>query len=125
MGVAPLAALAGLVTFFTVTTGPACGCRRAIATGTVQGTVEEVGGPGGTPDRLVAGTVSFLSAGAVSTGTATRTDGTFALVLPVGRYRVEGNSPAVSAGAPFRCTAPPVTVQPRAGVTVTVVCPIK
>jgi hypothetical protein len=106
--------------------GPVCSCPEA-AFGTVLGTLQEVGGPGGTPARPIRGTVIVTS----STGKRYRVnvpaDGTFTVRVSTGTYTAEGGSPLVGSGTSLHRCAHDGTFVVRAGSSsrIVVACQIK
>ncbi len=86
------------------------GCSSPPDEGTLDGTLQAVGGPAGTGPRPLSGSVTFHgSDGNIATIDLTAT-GRFSAHLPVGRYTVAGRSPRYKAGT-RECQAPgPVTV---------------
>jgi hypothetical protein len=81
------------------------GCSSPPDEGTLDGTLQAVGGPAGTGPHPLSGSVTFHgSDGNIAT------IGRFSAHLPVGRYTVAGRSPQFNGGA-GECQAPgPVTV---------------
>ncbi len=82
------------------------GCSGSVATGTIAGTLERVGGPApGRPVPLAGRVVAVASTGARFTGTVGK-NGRFKLPVPPGSYHLTGYSPRVrSSGAEMRCSA--------------------
>jgi hypothetical protein len=102
-------------------------CDGTVATGTVAGTLERVGGPAPTHVPLPGRVVAVASTGArftVSVGNS----GRFKLSVPPGSYHLTGYSPQVlSDGAEMQCSARNA-VRVKAGnvsPNVHVVCPIR
>jgi hypothetical protein len=97
-----LAALCGAVS--------CAGCSSPPDEGTLDGTLQAVGGPTGTGPRPLSGSVTFHgSSGNIATIDLSAS-GRFSAHLPVGRYTVAGRSPQFKGGA-GECQAPgPVTV---------------
>ncbi len=68
------------------------------AKATITGTLQAVGGPGGTPNRPLRGAITAAGSGrsySVSVGT----DGHFSVTVPAGIYTIVGRSPLYQGGA--------------------------
>ncbi len=106
---APLTVLAVLVVALCVTALFA-GCSAPSDTGTLDGTLQAVGGPAGTAPRLLSGSVTFHGSDGNIATIDLSANGRFSAHLPIGRYTVAGRSPQFNGGA-VECQAPgPVTV---------------
>jgi hypothetical protein len=78
--------------------------------GTLDGTLQAVGGPSGTGARPLSGSVTFHGSDGNIATIHLSPSGRFSAHLPVGRYTVSGRSPQFNGGA-GECLAPgPVTV---------------
>ena len=121
-----LALVVGLGVYLATSSGPACSCPEATF-GTVLGTLQEVGGPGGKPTRPVRGTVVVTS----STGERYRVNvspgGTFTVRVSTGTYTAVGASPLVGSGTSLRRCAHDGTFVVGAGSSsrIDVACQIK
>ena len=86
------------------------GCSSPPDEGTLDGTLQAVGGPAGTAPRPLSGSVTFHGSGGNIATIDLSANGRFSAHLPVGRYTVAGRSPQFKSGA-GECQAPgPVTV---------------
>jgi hypothetical protein len=105
------APLTALTAFAALCAGVSvAGCSSPPNEGTLDGTLQVVGGPSGTGPRPLSGSVTFHgSEGNIATIDLSD-NGRFSAHLPVGRYTVAGRSPQFEGGAD-ECQAPgPVTV---------------
>ena len=104
----------------------AAGCSAGATgpTGTVTGTYLRVGGPPGTPDMPLPGTISFRAQGSSTISFTSDGTGKFTGQLPPGTYAVTAESSLINEGK-ASCSRP-LTTQVQAGMTVTVtlVCDI-
>jgi hypothetical protein len=104
----------------------AAGCSAAPAepTGTVVGTYIRVGGPAGTPNVPLPGTISFRNGDGSTISLSSDNAGTFTGQLPTGTYAVTAESSQIDGGnAP--CSIPLTTrVQTGKTVTISLVCSI-
>ena len=86
------------------------GCSSPPEEGTLDGTLQAVGGPAGTGPRPLSGSVTFHGSNGNIATIDLSDDGRFSAQLPVGRYTVAGRSPQFEGGA-GQCLAPgPVVV---------------
>jgi hypothetical protein len=86
------------------------GCSSPPNQGTLDGTLQAVGGPAGTGPRPLGGSVTFHGSDGNIATIDLSGNGRFSAHLPVGRYTVAGRSPQFEGGA-AECQAPgPVTV---------------
>jgi hypothetical protein len=86
------------------------GCSSPPDEGTLDGTLQVVGGPPGTGPRPLSGSVTFHGSDGNIATIDLSAKGRFSAHLPVGRYTVAGQSPQFRGGA-VECQAPgPVTV---------------
>jgi hypothetical protein len=86
------------------------GCSSPPDEGTLDGTLQVVGGPGGTGPRPLSGYVTFHGSNGNIATTDLSANGRFSAHLPTGRYTVAGRSPQFKRGA-GECQAPePVIV---------------
>jgi hypothetical protein len=86
------------------------GCSSRPDEGTLDGTLQAVGGPAGTQPRPLSGTVTLHGSDGNIASIDLSANGRFSAHLPVGRYTVAGRSPQFEGGA-SECRAPgPVTV---------------
>ena len=100
-----LTALAALCAGVSVT-----GCSSPPNEGTLDGTLQAVGGPAGTGPQPLSGSVTFHGSDGNIATIDLSDNGRFSAHLPVGRYSVAGRSPQFEGGA-GECQAPgPVTV---------------
>lgn len=98
------------------------GCSSPPAEGTLDGTLQAVGGPAGTGPRPLSGSVTFHGSGGNIATIDLPANGRFSAHLPVGRYTVAGRSPQFDGGA-GECRAPgPVTVTHGVTSRVEIVC---
>ena len=104
-GLSVLTALAALLAGVSL-----AGCSSPPNEGTVEGTLQAVGGPAGTGARPLSGSVTFRGSNGNIATIHLSASGRFSAHLPVGRYTVSGRSPQFNGGA-GQCLAPgPVTV---------------
>ena len=97
-----LAALCAVASF--------AGCSSPPDEGTLDGTLQAVGGPAGTGPLPLSGSVTFHGSNGNIATIDLSASGRFSAHLPVGRYTVAGRSPQFKGGA-GECQAPgPVTV---------------
>jgi len=87
---------------------------------TVSGHLLRAGGPAGTPDEGVPGTITFSGA-SVSKTVTVPADGSYSVVLPAGVYTAGGTSPLLG----VECHAQPSTVDIQDPTTVDVICDIR
>jgi len=104
----------------------AAGCSAGTTgpTGTVAGTFLRMGGPAGTPNVPLPGTISFQGQGGSTISVSSDGTGKFTGQLPPGTYTVTAESTLINEGkAP--CSRP-LTARVQAGktVTITLVCDI-
>ena len=86
------------------------GCSSPPDEGTLDGTLQAVGGPAGTGPRPLSGSVTFHGSDGNIATIDLSANGRFSAHLPVGRYTVAGRSPQFEGGT-GECQAPgPVTV---------------
>jgi hypothetical protein len=86
------------------------GCSSPRDEGTLDGTLQAVGGPAGTGARPLRGSVTFHGSDGNIATIDLSANGRFSVHLPVGRYTVAGRSPQFDGGS-GECQAPgPVTV---------------
>lgn len=86
------------------------GCSSPPDEGTLDGTLQAVGGPAGTGPRPLSGSVTFHGSDGNIATIDLSANGRFSAHLPVGRYTVAGRSPQFK-GNTGECQAPgPVTV---------------
>jgi len=97
------------------------GLDDATESATVDGLLVAVGGPPGTPNTPLAGSVSFESDGGEVTAVDT-TDGTFRASLELGRYIVTGTSPAYASDSGDCQAEEPLIVDRSYPIHVRVVC---
>jgi hypothetical protein len=90
----------------------------------ISGRLLAVGGPAGVKAELLSGTVTAVNLRTDRSYAATaRSDGRYALHVPVGRYRLVGRSPLYLSGEPGCSPARPVVKSRDAGaVTADVIC---
>ena len=86
-----LAALCAGVTF--------AGCSSPPDEGTLDGTLQAVGGPSGTTPRPLSGSLTFHGSNGNIATIDLSANGRFSAHLPVGRYTVAGRSPQFKGGA--------------------------
>jgi hypothetical protein len=107
----------------------AAGCSSGASStgpmGTVTGIYIRVGGPGGTPNLPLSGTISFRSQGGQTTNLNAGSTGKFTGQLPAGTYAVTAASGMVDNGT-STCSRP-MTARVPAGktVTLTIICDIR
>ena len=105
---APLAVLTALAALCAGVS--VAGCSSPPNEGTLDGTLQAVGGPAGTGPRPLNGSVTFHGSDGNIATIELSDNGRFSAHLPVGRYTVAGRSPQFEGGA-GECQAPgPVTV---------------
>jgi len=98
------------------------GCSSPPDQGTLDGTLQAVGGPAGTGPRPLSGSVTFHGSNGNIATIELSANGRFSAHLPVGRYTVAGRSPQFEGGA-GECQAPgPVTVTNDVTSHVDIVC---
>jgi hypothetical protein len=86
------------------------GCSSSPDEGTLDGTLQTVGGPAGTAPRPLSGSVTFHGSDGNIATIDLSANGRFSAHLPVGRYTIAGRSPQFKGGT-GECQAPgPVTV---------------
>lgn len=113
-GVLAVAALA-VAGCSTLPTGP---------TGTVTGTYIRVGGPPGTPNVPLPGTISFRANDGSTVSFNSGSDGQFSGRLPAGTYTVSAESSQINDGK-SACSRPLTTHVPTGKtVTITLICDI-
>jgi len=101
------------------------GCSTASGpTGTVTGTYIRVGGPAGTPNVPLPGTIGFRSDNGTTISVNSDSTGTFTGQLPPGTYAVTATSGLINDGK-STCSRP-LTTRVQAGKTVslTIICDI-
>jgi hypothetical protein len=81
------------------------GCSSPPDEGTLDGTLQAVGGSAGTGPRPLSGSVTFHGSNGNIATIDLSANGRFSASLPVGRYTVAGRSPQFQAGA-GECLAP-------------------
>ena len=102
----------------------AAGCSSTSGpTGAVTGTYIEVGGPVGTPNVPLPGTISFRSGSGSTINFSSDQTGRFTGQLPPGSYTVTATSRLIREG---RACSEPLTTRVQAGktVTLTVICDV-
>ncbi len=99
---AALAALCAGVSF--------AGCSSPPEEGTLDGTLQAVGGPAGTGPRPLSGSVTFHGSDGNIATIDLSANGRFSAHLPVGRYTVAGRSPQFKGGSGECQASGPVTV---------------
>ncbi len=102
------------------------GCSTASGpTGTVTGTYLRVGGPAGTANVPLPGTISFRAGNGSTISVSSDSTGTFTGQLPPGTYAVAATSSLINDGK-FPCSRP-LTTRVQAGKTVslTIICDIR
>ena len=93
-------------------------------TGTVVGTYIRVGGPGGTPNVPLPGTISFRGRSGSTINLSSDSTGKFTGQLPTGTYAVTAESSMINSGQ-SPCSRPLTTlVQTGKTVTITIICDI-
>jgi hypothetical protein len=86
------------------------GCSRPSDEGTLDGTLQAVGGPAAIAPRPLSGSVTFHGSDGNIATIDVSSNGRFSAHLPVGRYTIEGRSPQFNRAA-GECQAPgPVNV---------------
>ena len=85
------------------------GCSSRPDEGTLDGTLQAVGGPAGTEPLPLSGTVTLHGSDG-NIATILSANGRFSAHLPVGRYTVAGRSPQFEGGATECRALGPVTV---------------
>lgn len=117
-----LLAVAGLVA--SLASG-GCSSSPAGPTGTVTGTFVRVGGPAGTPNVPLPGTISFHGDDGSTVSLSSGSDGKFSGQLPAGTYTVSAKSGQINDGN-SPCSRP-LTTHVRAGhsVTLILICDIR
>jgi hypothetical protein len=122
-GVTGVLAVAAL----TVTALAAAGCSSEPAgpTGTVTGSFIRVGGPAGTPNVPLPGTISFRGQDGSVFSLSSDSTGRFTGQLPAGTYVVTAASSQINDGK-FPCSRP-LTAQVHAGHTtaIALICDIR
>jgi hypothetical protein len=98
---------------------------QSYTTGTVVGTLREVGGPAPGLNRQIAGTVIAISPFGQSWRATTTATQPFTLAVPAGTYRLFGSSPLINDGQSQCSAAAPVVVVVGKTTQVHVVCSIK
>jgi hypothetical protein len=104
----------------------AAGCSSTTGpTGTVTGTYIRVGGPAGTANVPLPGTISFRAGNGSTIGVSSDSTGRFTGQLPPGSYTVTATSSLINDGT-STCSRP-LTTQVQAGktVTLTLICDIR
>jgi hypothetical protein len=104
----------------------AAGCSSATGpTGTVTGTYIRVGGPAGTANVPLPGTISFRAGDGSTINVSSDSTGTFTGHLPPGSYTVTATSSQINDGK-STCSRP-LTTRVQAGKTVslTIICDIR
>jgi len=92
-------------------------------TGRISGRLLAVGGPAGTPNRPLSGTVELRGGDEGWISLQIEPDGAFEKAVPPGRYTVVGHSPLYqSNAAPCFAATRVVTVRPHATTKVSVTC---
>jgi len=81
------------------------GCSSSPNEGTLDGTLQVVGGPAGTGPQPLSGSVTFHGSDGNIATIDLSDNGRFSAHLPVGRYTVAGRSPQFDGGA-GECQAP-------------------
>jgi hypothetical protein len=101
----------------------ACGSTEQ---GTVTGIFQVSGGPAGTPNRPLSGTVTLATTSGHTYRVPVSANGMFTVNVPTGRYKVTGHSPYVHVGtAEMTCFADNlVTVNTGTVAHVVVTCQI-
>lgn len=98
------------------------GCSSPPNEGTLDGTLQALGGPAGTGPRPLSGSVTFHGSDGNIATIDLPASGRFSAHLPVGRYSVAGRSPQFERGA-GECQVPGlVTVSKDATNTVVIDC---
>jgi hypothetical protein len=105
---APLTLLTGLAALCAGVSFASCSSPPD--EGTIDGTLQVVGGAAGTGPRPLSGSVTFHGSNGNIATIDISANGRFSARLPVGRYTVAGQSPRLKGGT-GECQAPgPVTV---------------
>jgi hypothetical protein len=104
---APLTALAALVALCAGVSFASCSSHPG--EGTLDGKLQAVGGPAGTP-RPLSGSVTFHGSNGNIATIYLSANGRFSVHLPVGRYAVAGRSPQFKGGTGDCQASGPVTV---------------
>ena len=114
---------AGILVAGAVLAAAACSATPG-PTGTVTGTYIRVGGPGGTPNVPLPGTISFRAGDGSTISLSSGSTGTFTGQLPPGTYAVTAESSLINDGK-SACSRP-LTARVQAGqtVTLTIICDI-
>ncbi len=86
------------------------GCSSPPLEGTLDGTLQAVGGPAGTGPRPLSGSVTFHGSNGNIATIELSANGRFSAHLPVGRYNVAGRSPQFDGGTGECQASGPVTV---------------
>jgi hypothetical protein len=104
----------------------ASGGALAPNTGEVAGRLVLSGGPAGTAEQTVPGTITMTGADGSKVSTEVDATGAFRVDLAPGVYRLQAHSPRADGGR-ILCTTDPATTRLAAGVVtqVDIVCPIK
>jgi hypothetical protein len=98
------------------------GCSSAPKQGTLEGTLQAVGGPAGAASRPLSGYVTLHGSNGNIATIDLSDNGRFSVHVPVGRYTVAGRSPHFDGGA-GECTTPQsVTVTDKGTSRVRVDC---
>jgi hypothetical protein len=92
------------------------------ATGTLTGTLQAVGGPGGGSPRPLSGTITAKTSGKGILTSPVGADGQFTVYPAVGTYTVSGSSPQFQDGKAECHATAPVTVTKDVTSRVTVDC---
>lgn len=102
------------------------GCAKSIpATATVTGTYIRVGGPPGTANMPLPGTITFRDPDGATTTFASDSTGRFTGHLPPGTYTVTATSSLINDGK-SRCSRPlTAALQAEKTVTLTLICDIR
>ena|SRR5579871_3470847 len=98
------------------------GCSSPRDEGTLDGTLQAVGGPGGTGPRPLSGAVTLRGSDGNIATIGLSSGGRFSAHLPVGRYTVSARSPQFEAGAGECLAAGPVTVTKNGTTHVEIDC---
>jgi hypothetical protein len=98
------------------------GCSSPPDVGTLDGTLQAVGGQAGTGPRPLSGSVTFHGSGGNIATIDLSNNGRFSAHLPVGRYTLAGRSPEFEGGAGECQAQGPVTVTKDATSHVEVDC---
>ena len=98
------------------------GCSSPPDEGTLDGTLQAVGGPAGTGARPLSGSVTFHGANGNVATIDLSANGRFSAHLPVGRYSVAGRSPRFEGGSGVCQASGPVTVTNDATSRVEIDC---